>query len=49
MIDAGILLTGIMVFFARICDVSIDTVRTIVMVQGRTTIAFVLGIFEIVI
>jgi uncharacterized protein YebE (UPF0316 family) len=49
MIDASILLTGIMIFFARICDVSIGTVRTIVTVQGRTTIAFILGVFEIVI
>jgi uncharacterized protein YebE (UPF0316 family) len=29
--------------------VSIDTVRTIVTVQGRTTIAFTLVIFEIII
>ena len=32
---------------ARICDVSIGTVRTIVTVQGRTAIAFTLAIFEI--
>ena len=42
-------MTGIIVFFARICDVSIGTVRTITTVQGRTVIAFILAIFEITI
>jgi uncharacterized protein YebE (UPF0316 family) len=49
MFDLNILLTGLLIFFARICDVSIGTVRTIVTVQGRTAIAFFLAIFEIVI
>lgn len=49
MFDQYILLTGGIIFFARICDVSIGTIRTIVTVQGRTTIAFVLAIFEITI
>lgn len=43
------MLTGVIVFLARICDVSIGTVRTIVTVQGRTVIAFGLAIFEITI
>lgn len=47
MFEANIVLTGIFVFFARICDVSIGTVRTIVTVQGRTAVAFFLAIFEI--
>lgn len=47
MFDAHILLTGFIVFLARICDVSIGTVRTIVTVQGRTALAFTLAIFEI--
>jgi uncharacterized protein YebE (UPF0316 family) len=47
MFDLHILITGIIVFLARILDVSIGTVRTIVTVQGRTVIAFVLAIFEI--
>ncbi|WP_372679796.1 DUF2179 domain-containing protein [Desulfosarcina sp.] len=47
MFDAHILLTGVIIFVARICDVSIGTIRTIVTVQGRTTIAFCLAIFEI--
>jgi len=41
------MLTGVLIFLARICDVSIGTVRTIVTVQGRTVIAFILAIFEI--
>jgi uncharacterized protein YebE (UPF0316 family) len=49
MFDSQILLIGTIIFFARICDVSIGTVRTIVTVQGRTTIAFTLAIFEIII
>jgi uncharacterized protein YebE (UPF0316 family) len=44
-----ILLTGIVIFFARVLDVSIGTVRTIVTVQGRTTIAFCLAVIETVI
>lgn len=42
-----ILLTGLFIFFARIVDVSIGTVRTIVTVQGRTRLAFILGFFEV--
>jgi uncharacterized protein YebE (UPF0316 family) len=47
MFDPHILLTGVIIFLARICDVSIGTIRTIVTVQGRTAIAFTLAIFEI--
>jgi uncharacterized protein YebE (UPF0316 family) len=49
MIDLNILLTGLLIFFARICDVSIGTVRTIVTVQGRSVVAFFLGIGELLI
>jgi uncharacterized protein YebE (UPF0316 family) len=49
MLDAQTIVTGFMVFFARICDVSIGTVRTITTVQGRTGIAFILAVFEITI
>ena len=49
MLDAGTLLTGILIFLARICDVSLGTVRTIVTVQGRGVVAFFLAIFEILI
>lgn len=47
--DMHILLTGLFIFAARICDVSIGTVRTIVTVQGRTVVAFFLAIVEITI
>lgn len=49
MLALPVLLIGAIVFVARICDVSIGTVRTIVTVQGRTVIAFILANFEITI
>lgn len=48
-LDPVVLLTGLAVFGARICDVSIGTVRTIVTVQGRTALAFTLAVFEVTI
>jgi uncharacterized protein YebE (UPF0316 family) len=42
------LLAGL-VFFSRVLDVSIGTVRTIATVQGRVVLAFVLGLFEVTI
>ena len=49
MFNESILLTGLIVFCARVCDVSIGTVRTIVTVQGRTFVAFCLAIVEVTI
>jgi uncharacterized protein YebE (UPF0316 family) len=49
MIEMNTLITGILIFAARICDVSIGTVRTIVTVQGRSVIAFFLAIIELLI
>lgn len=49
MFDWPTLLMGIVIFFARICDVSIGTIRTLVTVQGRTVVAFILAVFEIII
>ncbi len=49
LMDPAVLLTGIAVFIARIFDVSIGTVRTIVTVQGRTVLAFILAVFEVTI
>jgi uncharacterized protein YebE (UPF0316 family) len=49
MIEAHVLLAGVFIFFARICDVAIGTIRTIATVQGRTGIAFVLAMVEITI
>ncbi len=47
--EINVYLLGVIIFFARICDVSAGTVRTIVTVQGRTVIAFFLGLIEIII
>ena len=44
---AYIIKTGLLIFFARICDVSIGTLRTIATVNGRTRIAFILGFIEL--
>lgn len=41
------LLTGMAIFCARVVDVSIGTIRTIAIVQGRTATAFILGFFEV--
>jgi uncharacterized protein YebE (UPF0316 family) len=43
----NIWLLGIFVFFARIVDVSVGTLRTISIIQGRTKIAFVLAFVEV--
>lgn len=47
--DPSVFLTGLAIFIARIFDVSVGTVRTIVTVQGRTAIAFFLAVFEVTI
>ncbi len=44
-----IFLTGIAIFLARIGDVSLGTLRTISIIQGRTRVAFWLGFVEILI
>lgn len=43
----NIWILGIFVFIARVVDVSLGTLRTISIVQGRTKIAFFLAIIEI--
>ncbi|UCD81010.1 MAG: DUF2179 domain-containing protein [Desulfobacterales bacterium] len=47
--DLHTFITGLLVFAARIADVSLGTVRVIVTVQGRSVIAFFLGICELLI
>jgi len=42
----NIWLLGVLVFLARIIDVSVGTLRTISIVQGRTKVAFFLAIIE---
>lgn len=44
-----VFLTGILIFFARIVDVSLGTLRTISIIQGRTWVSFWLGFIEIII
>lgn len=39
----------VLIFFARICDVSIGTVRTILVIAGHRWISAVLGFFEVII
>ncbi|MBN1827167.1 MAG: DUF2179 domain-containing protein [Candidatus Eisenbacteria bacterium] len=45
--DWTVLLTGVIVFFARVGDVSLGTIRTISIVQGKTRAAFFLGFVEV--
>ena len=47
--DLAILATGIIIFLARIVDVSLGTLRTISIIQGRTWVSFWLGFGEIII
>lgn len=46
-LDGATLLMGMLVFGSRVVDVSIGTVRTIATVQGRTVVAFFLGLIEV--
>ena len=45
--DLPTLLLGALIFLARVADVSMGTMRTISIVQGRTRIAFLLGFIEV--
>lgn len=47
--DTSILLTGILIFCARVADVSMGTLRTLMTVQGRMLAAFCLGLVEVTI
>lgn len=49
MFESNELLTCLMIIFGRIVDVTIGTVRTLFVVQGRRGLASVLGFFEVVI
>lgn len=46
-IDINTILIGILIFLARIMDVSIGTFRTICVVQGRIRLSFFLGFLEV--
>jgi uncharacterized protein YebE (UPF0316 family) len=43
----GTFLLGVVIFFARVLDVSVGTMRTISIVQGKTRDAFFLGLIEV--
>lgn len=45
--DYPTMLLGIVIFLARVADVSMGTMRTISIVHGRTKIAFLLGFIEV--
>ena len=46
-LNMNIWLLGLVIFFARIIDVSVGTLRTISIIQGRVGLAFTLGFIEI--
>jgi uncharacterized protein YebE (UPF0316 family) len=46
-VDMSTYLTGVIIFFARIVDVSVGTIRLLAIVSGRTYLAFLLGFIEI--
>lgn len=45
--DLYTFLLGIVIFLSRVADVTLGTIRTLAIVQGRTKLAFVLGFFEV--
>ncbi len=48
-LNGPIIAQGVLIFFARVCDVSIGTMRTIFTIQGRSLLSFCLGIIELLI
>ena len=47
--DSTLVLTCLLIIFARIADVSLGTIRTVNVIQGRRGIAWVLGLVEMLI
>lgn len=47
--DLHTLWLGLLIFFARLVDVSMGTIRTIAIVQGRSVLAFFMGFVEVTI
>ena len=45
----GVLFNFLFIFFARVIDVSMFTVRTLLLVRGKKYIAAILGFFEVTI
>lgn len=44
-----VLIVSVAIFFARVADVSVGTVRTMTIVRGRRRVAFLLGFIEVLI
>src|SRR5215468_6306974 len=47
--DTTVIATFVLIVLARITDVTLDTIRTVSVVQGRRVFAAVLGFFEAVV
>jgi uncharacterized protein YebE (UPF0316 family) len=47
--DTAVILTCLLIIVGRIADVSIGTLRTVFVIQGRRILSLVLGFFEILI
>lgn len=47
--DTTVILTCLLIIFARVADVALGTVRTVNVIQGRRGIAWILGMFEMLI
>jgi len=45
-INSLVLTTGMLIFFARVVDVSLGTMRTLSTIQGKSQLAFLLGLSE---
>lgn len=46
MITGAALLTALVIFVARVCDVSLGTIRHVMVIRGRKMIAFSIAFFE---
>ena len=45
-LTGSILLSALLIFVARICDMSLDTIRVLFVMRGRKSLAWILGFFE---
>ena len=47
LINSIVLTTGLLIFIARVIDVTLGTMRTLSTIQGKTQLAFLLGLTEV--
>ncbi len=47
--DLSVITTSILIFFARVTDVSLGTLRTAYVIQGRRELSWILGFLEVLI